>query len=139
MPVRIVLDTTVVRFALFWRGTPHWLCEATRVQPTVRLLTSAVRLAELADVLSRPMAARRVGLIGRTAQNVMADYARSVGLVTPIAAQAVIAADSDDDHVLAAAFADILVSGDRHLLAVGTYRGIRILKPADADGLIGAA
>ncbi len=71
--------------------------------------------------------------------DVMADYARSVGLVTPIAAQAVIAADSDDDHVLAAAFADILVSGDRHLLAVGTYRGIRILKPADADGLIGAA
>ena len=41
--------------------------------------------------------------------------------------------DTDDDIVLACAVeatADVLVSGDRkHLLPVGTHRGVRVLTP----------
>jgi uncharacterized protein len=51
----------------------------------------------------------------------------------------VVAADSDDDHVVAAAIAakaDMIVSGDRQLLALGTHQGIQILSPAGALGLI---
>jgi predicted nucleic acid-binding protein len=54
-------------------------------------------------------------------------------LVIPTEAPAVIADDPDDDHVLACAVAgeaDYIVSGDRHLLTLGEYRGIRILRPA---------
>ena len=140
--MRIVLDTNVVLSALLWRGTPHRLLEAIRVQPNAQLFTSAVLLAELADVLSRPMAATRLALIGRSLQDVLADYTITADVVTPPATPAVIAADPDDDHVIAAAVAaraDLLVSGDRHLLALGTHLGIRIVTPAEAVRLIAAS
>jgi predicted nucleic acid-binding protein len=45
-----------------------------------------------------------------------------------------ICADPDDDKFLACAIASampLIVSGDRHLLEVNGYRGIRILRPRD--------
>ena len=45
--------------------------------------------------------------------------------------------DADNDHVIAcavAARADIIVSGDKHLLNLREYRGIRIVTPALAGG-----
>lgn len=51
----------------------------------------------------------------------------------------VIARDPDDDHVLAcalAAQADLIVSGDRDLLDLGEYQGIRIVKLARAVQLM---
>jgi putative PIN family toxin of toxin-antitoxin system len=133
--VRIVLDTNVVISALLWRGTPHRLREAIGASADVQIFTSPVLLAELADVLSRPIAAKRLALIGQGRRELLADYALAADVVMPIATPAVIAGDPDDNHVLAAAVAakaDVIVSGDRHLLALGTYQGIRILTPADA-------
>ena len=43
--------------------------------------------------------------------------------------------DADDDQVIAAALAaqaDLIVSGDDDLLAIGSYQGIRILTAAEA-------
>jgi putative PIN family toxin of toxin-antitoxin system len=133
--VRIVLDTNVVLSALLWRGTPYHLFQTIRRQERAQLFTSAVLLAELAEVLNRPMAARRLALIGRSLEEVLADYTLAADVVTPVATPAVIAGDADDDHVIAAAVAaeaDLLVSGDRHLLALGTHHGIRIVTPAEA-------
>jgi predicted nucleic acid-binding protein len=45
----------------------------------------------------------------------------------------VVQADADDDAILecaAAARSDFLVTGDKHLLKVGSFRGTRIIKPA---------
>jgi predicted nucleic acid-binding protein len=42
--------------------------------------------------------------------------------------------DPEDDQVIAAALAgqaDIIASGDHHLLSLGTYQGIQIMRPAD--------
>jgi putative PIN family toxin of toxin-antitoxin system len=140
--VRIVLDTNVVLSALLWCGTPHRLLETICLQANAQLFTSAVLLEEQADVLSRPMAARRLALIGCSLQDVLADYTIAADVVMPLATQAVIAADPDDDHVIATAVsanANLLVSGDRHLLALGTYQGIRIVTPSEAVALIAAA
>ena len=43
--------------------------------------------------------------------------------------------DADDDHVIAAALAahaDLVVSGDRHLLSMGSYQGLAIVSVAEA-------
>jgi putative PIN family toxin of toxin-antitoxin system len=133
--VRIVLDTNVVLSALLWRGTPYTLLQLLRQHQHFQLFVSPVLLEELGEVLSRPMSADRLRLIGRTAREVLAEYYDAVEVVTPLTVPAVVAADADDDHVIAAAVAanaDLLISGDRHLLALGTHAGTRIISPAAA-------
>jgi putative PIN family toxin of toxin-antitoxin system len=133
--VRIVLDTNVALSALLWRGTPFRLLRAIRSQEHTQLFASPALLAELGDVLIRPVPTKRLALLGRAAHEVLADYGDAVELVTPIAIPPVVAADRDDDQVIAAAVAaeaDLLVTGDHHLLALGSHGKIRILTPAAA-------
>jgi putative PIN family toxin of toxin-antitoxin system len=138
--VRIVLDTNVVLSALLWRGTPYRLLQAIRRYEHVQLFTSAALLKELGEVLVRPVPAKRLAMIGLAARQVLADYIETIELVTPTATPFVVAADRDDDHVIAAAVAaqaDLLVSGDRHLLMLGSHQAIRIVPPVEAIVRIG--
>jgi len=60
--------------------------------------------------------------------------ARIATVVEPAERVAVVAADPADDRVLEAAFeaaADVIVSGDKHLLRIGEWRDIRIVSPAE--------
>ncbi len=132
--MRIVLDTNVTVSALLWRGTPYRLVETIRRQRQDHLFTSPALLEELADILTRPFAAKRLTLLGRTGEDLLADYAGFAEMVTPRTVPAVVIADPDDDQVIAAAVAaeaDIIASGDHHLLSLGKHHGIRILSPAD--------
>ncbi len=138
--MRIVLDTNVALSALLWRGSPYILLETIRRRQHIQLFTSPVLLGELGEVLIRPSPSQRLSLIGRAAHEVLADYIDAVDLVTPLLVPPVIAADSDDDHVIAAAVAadaDLLVSGDRHLLGLKSHQSIRIVSPAEAIQLLG--
>jgi putative PIN family toxin of toxin-antitoxin system len=132
--MRIVLDTNVTVSALLWRGTPYRLVETIRRQRQDHLFTSPALLEELADILTRPFAAKRLALLGRTGEDLLADYAGFAEMVKPRTVPAVVIADPDDDQVIAAAVAakaDIIVSGDHHLLSLGSHRGIQILRPAE--------
>ncbi len=62
--MRIVLDTNVVLSALLWRGTPHHLLAAIGQRSSIQLYSSTALLEELADVLTRPSATKRLALIG---------------------------------------------------------------------------
>lgn len=137
--VRIVLDTNVALSALLWRGTPYHLLKAIRQQRHVQIFSSPALMEELSEVLLRPALARRLAQIGRTADQVIADYVDAVELMTPVSTPPVVAADTDDDHVIAAAVAaeaDLIASGDHHLLDLGMYGGIRIVAPAEAFRII---
>ncbi|MBL8471538.1 MAG: putative toxin-antitoxin system toxin component, PIN family [Rhodocyclaceae bacterium] len=138
--MRIVLDTNIVLSALLWRGTPHQLLVAIGAQSNIQIYSSAALLGELADVLTRPWAAQRLAVIGRTAGAVLADYIEVTELVEPDSVPRVVPGDADDDHVIAAALAaraDLIVSGDRkHLLPMRSHRGIPIIEAAEALRLI---
>lgn len=134
--MRIVLDTNVVLSALLWRGTPHHLLVAIDQRQGVQICSSTALLEELADVLTRPSPSRRLALIGKTTGEVLADYLEIIELVEPASVPRVVAADIDDDQVLAAAVAaraELIVSGDRkHLLPLSSHNDIPIVDAAEA-------
>jgi putative PIN family toxin of toxin-antitoxin system len=140
--VRIVLDTNVVLSALLWRGAPHHLLAAIAQGSSIQLYSSTALLEELADVLTRPSATKRLALIGQSAREVLADYVEAIELVEPASVPRVVLGDADDDQVIAAAVtarADLIVSGDRkHLLPLGSHQGIDIVDATEAVRRIAA-
>lgn len=140
--MRIVLDTNVVLSALLWRGTPHHLLATIGQRSSILLYSSTALLEELADVLTRPSATKRLALIDRSAREVLADYVEAIELVEPASVPRVVVGDVDDDQVIAAAIAaraDLIVSGDRkHLLPLGSHQGIDIVDAAEAVRRIAA-
>ncbi len=86
-------------------------------------------LAELADVLSRE---KFDETDERQRSQFLALLARRAALVRTKRSISVIAEDPADDIVLGTAVegkASHVVSGDKHLLDLGQYRGIRIVTP----------
>ncbi|MFO0483907.1 MAG: putative toxin-antitoxin system toxin component, PIN family [bacterium] len=140
--MRIVLDTNVVLSALLWRGTPYRLLATIGQRSSIQLYSSTALLEELADVLTRPSATKRLALIGRSAREVLADVVEAIELVEPASVPRVVVGDVDDDQVIAAAIAaraDLIVSGDRkHLLSLGSHQGIDIVDAAEAVRRIAA-
>jgi predicted nucleic acid-binding protein len=95
----------------------------------------------LLDVLMRQKFAFRLRQAQLTAPDIVDDVRRIALVVSPPNVRRVVTADPDDDHVLAcapAANAEILVSGDKHLLQLGSFEGIAIVKAARAVKVVGA-
>jgi len=139
--MRAVLDTNVVVSALIWGGIPFALLEAA-TEGRIDLITSPALLAELAEVLNRPHLSARLQRVRGPIGDALQFYAAFTISVTPASAPRIVPNDPDDDQVIAAALAgqaDIIASGDRHLLSLGTHQGIRILRPAEMLTIITGA
>ena len=137
--MRLVLDTNTVVSALLWRGTPHDLVNTARARP-IALFTSPILLAELEDVLTRKKMAKAVAASGISPDQLMQRYRRLVTVIHPAPIPPTVLTDPDDDHVLAcalAAKADLIVSGDRDLLTLKSFREIPIMTAAEAVRALG--
>lgn len=128
--LRIVLDSNVVISGFLFGGPPARLL-AIAVDGSVRCFTSMPILDEIRDVLQRP----KFGLSPDQALALIEELHDLCHIVAPRERVQAVAADPDDNAVLecaACSRADLIVSGDSHLLALGSWRGIPIMSPADA-------
>ena len=125
---RVVFDTNILFSAVGWLGNPHRCVQAAR-QGKCLSLTCEFIMAELTEKLQL----KRGFDASQTAETT--DEIRAFSKVVAIpGVLKVIAADPDDDAVLECAVvgqAQYLVTGDRHLLALGNYQDIQVLKAAD--------
>ncbi|KQP37947.1 putative toxin-antitoxin system toxin component, PIN family [Pseudorhodoferax sp. Leaf274] len=138
--MRLVLDTNVVASAILWGGAPRMVLQAAR-EKRVQIFTSTALLAELTDILGRSKFDRKIAASALTIDQIVDRYA---ALATPVRPSPIprIAPDPDDDVVIAtalAAKADGLVTGDKALLSVAGYQGVRLIGVAQTLQLIGAA
>ncbi len=131
--MRVVSDTNniVSRYPVA-AGIPAQIMAAWRAG-RFDLVVSPALLAEYERVLNYERLRRRHGLTSEQIAREIAALRDAAIFVEPIAVPAVIADDPSDDHVLACAVAgdaDFIVSGDRHLVDLREYQGIRISRPA---------
>jgi uncharacterized protein len=120
---RVVADTNVLVSAIQFGGKPKQLLDLA-VDGHVDLALSEAILEETARVL-RNKFHRTSDEIRETDKQL-----RVVGrIVAPTESISVIDTDPTDDRILeraVAADAQVIVSGDKHLLALGSFSGIRI-------------
>lgn len=132
--MRVVLDTNVIVSGFLWGGVPRQLLQAAR-ENRLRLFTSTPLLLELTDILGRAKFARKLTAAQLSVDQLVERYALLATAVHPAAITPTILDDPGDDQVLAcalAAKAEIIVSGDRHLLELREHQGIRIVTAAEA-------
>ncbi len=132
--MKCVLDTNILVSAFLWQGIPARLIQhASRNE--IQLFTSHALLDELAEVLRRKKLVKTVENTGFSADQLVSHYRRLAYRVTTRQITRRISRDPDDDQVLAcalAAKADLIVSGDRDLLALKSFREIPIVTAAEA-------
>ncbi len=129
---RIVADTNVVVSGLLWTGVPQQVLDSGRFG-VVKIVTCQRLLDELSNTLRLPKLQKAVTRTGLTIDALVHAYSLIADVVELGDVPPVIAADPDDDVVLACAVAgnaSDIVSGDHHLLSLGSHAGISIQPPA---------
>ena len=128
---RVVADTNVLVSALQFGGKPQQLLDLA-VDGQVDLAVSETIIAETLRVLTDKFE-RTPEWIAETDRQLRV----ITRLVEPTESIQAIEADPTDDRILecaVAAQAEVIVSGDSHLLSLGSFRGIPIQRVAEFLG-----
>ncbi len=126
--MKIILDTNVFISGVFFGGPPYQILDAWR-NGTVDIVLSEEIFAEyqrIAKELSRQFKEVDISMF------LDLITVNGIWVKTPQLPFNV-SADPDDDKFLSCALASktkVIVSGDKHLLAVSGYRRIEVLKPS---------
>ncbi len=125
--LRIVFDTNILVSVIIKHGKPRQLWDQV-IEGKVRLSISEELLAEFNDVIFRPKFRRYV------TKRRIAKFQRALIQTAEVLRIKVhfqqITKDPNDNMVLELAHgsgADYIVSGDKHLLTLSEFRGIRIV------------
>lgn len=129
MQIVAVFDTNVLLSGLIWQGAPA-RCLALARSGVVTGISCSQILTELADVLRR-----KLRLPDSKIDECLAELLSFLTLVQITGQLFAVANDPADDKILEcglAGNASFVVTGDRrHLLPLGTYRGMRIVRPSE--------
>jgi putative PIN family toxin of toxin-antitoxin system len=128
--IRVVLDTNVLVSGFLFGGTPGKLLDLWKTR-TIRLIMSRVMLDEFLRVLAYP----KLRLSEEEIHYLLyVEVLPHVEMVKVRPGPILIPMDPSDDmflHCAVAAGAKYIISGDRHLLQLKSYKRIKILSPAE--------
>lgn len=131
--LRVVIDTNVfVSGIAFKLGKPKKIVDLWLRQKII-LIISQPLIEELTEVLHREKFQKQT-TDEEIAQLIQQIQKIAVFVKGNLPELGIIKDDPDDDVVLATALegnADYIVSGDHHLLDLGDFRGIKIVKPIE--------
>ena len=128
---RATADSNIWVSGLNWYGKPHELLNLAR-DGTIELAISDAILDEFSRILHDKLEWSDDRL-----NSMRAEVATFTKRVSSPETLDVVKADPDDNRILECAVAagsDVIVTGDAHLLQLGAYRGIKIMKVADFLG-----
>jgi putative PIN family toxin of toxin-antitoxin system len=126
--VKVVADSNILVSAIHFGGKPLAILELAQ-EGQIELCVSEAILSETFRILRDKF--------GRTPEQLDADLMALEAItrrVEPVERIEAVQADPTDDRILECAVAaggDCIVSGDRHLLSLGSFRGIRIQTAAE--------
>jgi uncharacterized protein len=126
--IRVTADSNIYISALQFGGNPQRLLELA-IKGEVELAISPAILEELVTVFSG-----KFKLSGDDIARSMRYVAACTKQVSPTETIDAVRGDPDDNRILECAVAagsEIIVTGDSHLLQLGSFRGMNIEKAAD--------
>lgn len=136
--MKAVLDTNALISTVIATGVPHEVV-VKGLEGEYQIIVSVATLTEFRETLLKYP--ERFDMDEDEVQREVETIRYFAEFVNPDEQITAVEADPDDDKFLEAAVAgdvDYLVSGDRHLLGLGTFRGIEILEPRTFYEQLGA-
>ena len=127
--MKAVLDTNVLISSVIATGVPHEVV-VKGFSSDYQIVVSVATLTEFRETLLKYP--DRFGLDEDDVQQEVETIRYFAEFVDPAEDITAVEADADDDKFLEAAVAgnvDYIVSGDQHLLDLGSFRGIDIVDP----------
>ncbi len=129
--MRIVIDTNIWVSGLLWRGDA-WRLLSLAEDDDIELCMAYPMLLELEEVLAYEKLQHRLSVLQETPAQ-LATYALSISSVFNVTRSGppIVVDDPDDDIFLLCAIeaeASLVVTHDRHLLALESYEGIPIVR-----------
>ena len=132
--LRAVLDANVYASALVKPGGPPGrILHLLFADRAFEVVLSGSILVELRRCLDYPRLRKHITLTDPEMDRWILALELIADMVTPSREIRAVPDDPDDDHILSAALegrAAFLVTGERHVLALGEYEGVRIVTPA---------
>lgn len=125
----IVLDTNVWISAMIWGGSPAKIIKAAE-DKKICIIASEEIIREINQTLSYPRLKQVYEKAGADRQELIETILRIGKLVQATAMINIVCEDPADNKFIECALAseaEYLVSGDKHLLKMGTYKKTRIL------------
>ena len=137
--MRVVVDTNVAVSGLLWDGPPNEILRWGRDGFLV-VLACHETLKELAHILQYKRFQPRLSTVGMSADEVIVYYMNLVRFIpNPTEVPHIIHEDPFDNLFVALASegkAQLIISGDSHLLGLGSHKGIQIVTPHEACKVI---
>jgi uncharacterized protein len=132
--MKVVIDTNVlVSRAISEKRAPAAIFRLIGEGAFEHLVSQAI-LDEYRSALEYEHVRKLHRRTGAQIITLLSEIEEAATVILPSISLLVIEADPDDNKVLECAVAggaDYIVSGDKHLLSLGEYAGIRILSPAE--------